>query len=130
MVADSRLDHYFDREILESGFSSIPHGMQGEGEDVASKIGLKVKFEEVPEEAEYRGKYRMIGDREHAEIIALYVEEEMSVDKIARQLGRSIRSVHDHLIKHDAKVDKLGYCPRCRRAKGKFETVKAKRESV
>ena len=101
-----------------------------EGEDVAGKVGLKVKFEEVPEEAEYRGKYRTIGDREHAEIIALYVEEELSIDKIARQLGRSIKSIHDHLVKHDSSVAKLGYCPRCRRAKGKFESVKAKRESV
>jgi len=91
---------------------------------------LKVKFEEVPEEGGYRGKYKTISDREHSQIISLYVEEELSIDKIARQLGRSTKSVHDYLIKHDSNIDRLGYCPRCRRAKGKFETVKARRESV
>ncbi len=33
----------------------------------------------------------MVGDKEHAEIIRLYVEEGLGMNKIAEQIGRSSR---------------------------------------
>jgi len=60
---------------------------------------------------------KTIGNMEPAEIIRLYVEEELSIEKIARQLSRSSKSVHDHLIKCDSSIDCLSYYPLCGRAK-------------
>lgn len=41
---------------------------------------------EKAEEAKYRGFFNTIGDVEHVEIVRLYVEEQLSMEKIAKQL--------------------------------------------
>ena len=99
-----------------------------EGEDILRKVRLKVSFEEAPMEARYRGRYRTIGDVEHTEILRPYVEEGLGTGRIAERLGRSTKNIHDHLLKHDRAVDRLSYCPLCRRAKSPHESVKARRE--
>ena len=107
------------------GAFTCPEWHAREGEDVAGKVGLKVKFEERPEEGEYRGRFTTVGDEEHAEICRLY-SEGLSMHKIASQTGRSTKTILDHINRHDASVDKLGYCPACRRAKSPVEAVKLK----
>ena len=108
------------------GVFECPSWHAREGEDVAGKVGLKVKFEERPEKGEYRGRFTTVGDVEHAEICRLY-SQGLSMHKIASQTGRSTKTVLDHINRHDEAVDKLGYCPACRRAKSPVEAVKLKK---
>ena len=47
--------------------------------------GLKI------EKGKYSGTYKTVGDRERAEIIKLYIDEGLSMNKIGEKLGRSSR---------------------------------------
>ncbi|MDH7564788.1 MAG: hypothetical protein ACQXXG_09520 [Candidatus Bathyarchaeia archaeon] len=98
-----------------------------EGEGIVYQLGLKVQFEEAPEKGESRGTFQTLGDREHAQIIALYVNEHLGMKVIAARLSRSSYTVKDHVDKHNAAVEKMGYCPRCRRVKSPLDAVLAQR---
>jgi len=98
-----------------------------EGEGILSKIGLKITFEEKPMEAISRGTFKTIGDVEHTQIIEMYIEKEMSMREIAKQLDRSSASILMQIDKHNLAIEKMGYCPMCRRAKSKFENIKAEK---
>ena len=52
--------------------------------------------------------------REHAEIIRLYIEEALSMDKIAKKLKRSPRTSHTHA--HNQTVARSDFCAACKRA--------------
>jgi hypothetical protein len=77
-----------------------------------------------------RGRYKTVGDVEHSEIIRLYVEEGLGMDKIGKKQGRSSRTVKDAIDAHDAGLDRGGVCPICERAKGSYSKTKARRTSV
>lgn len=97
-----------------------------EGEDVPGKLGLKVLFEEQPEEGRFRGAYKTIGDQEHASIIKDYIEG-LSMKNIAEKLGRSTASIKNQIDRHNQDIAKIGYCPKCRHAKSSLEQTTAKR---
>jgi len=115
------------RGDIAIGVSPLPEWHAREGEDVAGKVGLHVRFEELPETGMDRGSYRTIGDREHAEIVRLYGEEGKGMSAIAKILNRSSGSVKLQIDKHNDDVTKLGYCPACRRVKSSFEQKIGKR---
>jgi hypothetical protein len=108
------------------GVFPYPSWHKEEGEDILSKLNIKVAFEEKPEEGEYRGRYRTLGDKDHAEIIELYVNGGLSMWKIAERLKRSDKTIYDHITSHTKKVQQIGYCPKCRRAGSKLESTPAK----
>lgn len=98
-----------------------------EKENILANVGIKVEYGEAIKTGEYRGKFKTVGDSEHAEIIHLYVEEELSIDRIAGRLGRSSRTPHKHIKQHNKAVKRNGFCPACRRVKSLFEKKIAKR---
>ncbi len=98
-----------------------------EKENILRSVGVKVEYGEPIETGEYRGTFKTVGDKEHAEIIRLYVEESLSIDRIAERLGRSSRTPHEHVKQHNKAVERSGFCPSCRRAKSPFETEVAAR---
>jgi len=49
------------------------------------------------------------------EIIRLYLEENLSIDKIAERLGRRSRNPHEHIKQHNRAVERSGFCSACRR---------------
>jgi hypothetical protein len=108
------------------GVFPYPSWHKTEGEDILTKLGIKVTFEERPEAGLYRGKYRTLSDMEHAQVVSMYVEQEMGMQEIADKLQRSTKTVFDHLKKHDEDVQHLGYCPRCRRCKSNLESTPAR----
>ena len=110
---------------LGYGVFSLPPWHVNEGEDLPSELGIEVEFE--PREGVDRGKYRTVGDEEHASIVASYVEEGLSVQRLAEKFKRSTWTIHNVLKKHDFNVMTLGYCPACRRAKGSFASRSVKR---
>jgi hypothetical protein len=93
-----------------------------EGEGIVSKLGLKVRFEQIAEQGSYRGTFYTVGDDEHANILSLY-SEGMSMVKIAEEVGRSSATVRAQILRHNKAVEKAGYCAVCRRAKGNLEQV-------
>ena len=85
-------------------------------------LRVQVSFEEIPEKGKYRGKYRTLSDKEHARIVELY-SEGLGMQNIAEEMGRSTKTIHDHITKHDLNIAKLGYCLQCRRVKSRCEAV-------
>lgn len=69
-------------------------------------MGVKPEYGEPVEAGEYRGTFKTTGDKEHAEIVRLYVEEEMSMGKIALKLARSSGTVHRQIKKHNRAVER------------------------
>jgi hypothetical protein len=107
-------------------FKEIPWHKQ-ERENILNTVGVKVEYGEQIERGEYRGTHMTVGDKEHAEIIRLYVEEGLSMNKIAEKLSRSSRVPYKHIHQHNASVEGAGFCPACRRVKSKLDSVLARR---
>jgi hypothetical protein len=98
-----------------------------ERENILKVCDVKVEYGEPVEKGEYRGTHMTVGDREHAEIIRLYVEEGLSMNKIAEQLGRSSRVPFKHIHQHNRRVEGAGFCPSCRRVKSMLDTTLARK---
>ena len=107
-------------------FKAIPWHKR-EGENILKAVGVKVEYGEPVKMGEYRGKYRTLGDREHAELVRLYVEEGLSMRGVAERLGRSLYTVKSHIDRHNAAVQRAGYCPACRRAHSPLQSTMARR---
>jgi hypothetical protein len=114
------------RGHLGVGVFPYPTWHKTEGEDILSKLRIKVVFEEKPEEGVFRGRYTTLSDQEHADLIDMYVNQGLSMGKIAERMKRSDKSVFDHINKHTKDVLRIGYCPKCRRAGSKLDTTPAK----
>lgn len=105
------------------GVFPMPEWHAREGENVAGKVGVKVVFTEQPMQGVDKGAYKTVGDEEHAQIISMYVDGQLSMMAIAQKLNRSSGTVKWHVDKHNGAVAKLGYCPQCRRAKSPLEAT-------
>jgi hypothetical protein len=99
-----------------------------ERENILKATGIKVEYGEPIEKGEYRGAFKTVGDPEHAEIIKLYVDEGLGMNKIAEKLGRSSRVPHQHIHQHNASVEGAGFCPACRRVRSNLDRTLARRE--
>lgn len=107
-------------------FKEIPWHKQ-ERENILKAVGVKVEYGEPVERGEYGGTYITVGDKEHAEIICLYVEEDLSMNRIADQIGRSSRIPFKHIHQHNSKVEASGLCPSCRRVKNGLDKTLVRR---
>jgi predicted DNA-binding protein YlxM (UPF0122 family) len=65
--------------------------------------------------------YRTVGDQEQTDIINGYMDEHLSMGKLAKQLNRSGATIYSKIHTYNEGIDKLGYCQECRRLKGKHE---------
>jgi hypothetical protein len=88
---------------------------------ILKNVGVKVECGEPLHEGEYRGTFRTVSDREHAEMIRLYIEEGLSLEKIAEHFKRSSRTPLLHIQKHDKAVERSGFCSVCRRVRSIYE---------
>jgi predicted DNA-binding protein YlxM (UPF0122 family) len=57
------------------------------------------------------------------EMIRLYIEEDLSYEKIAEQLNRSSRTPLLHVKKHNKNIERNGVCPICKKMKSGFEML-------
>jgi hypothetical protein len=108
------------------GVFSYPTWHKEEGEDILSKLNIKISFEEPPVKGEFRGKWSTVSDEEHVKMVEMYIEQKLSTIAIGEILHRSSRTVLLQLNKHTENILRLGYCPNCRRMKSKFESIPAK----
>ena len=86
-----------------------------EKEDILRSVGISVEYGEELKESIWRGTFRTVSDKEHAEIIRLYVEDNMGLVKIGEATGRSSKTCSDHVHKHNVAVERSGFCPSCKR---------------
>jgi hypothetical protein len=113
--------------VLGLGEFPYPEWHKKEKENILANIGIRVEYGEPIFEGEYRGTFRTVSDGEHAEMIRLYVEEGLGINKIAEQLGRSSRTPLTQIQKHNKAVERSGFCSVCRRVKSKNENQIAQR---
>jgi len=98
-----------------------------EKEDILASVGLKVEYGEVLHEAENRGLFKTVSDKEHADMITAYLQEKLSMRAVALKFGRSTRTPLEHIHSHNASVARSGFCPVCKRAESSFSSQKAER---
>jgi len=112
---------------LGLGEFPYPSWHKREKENILKAVGIEVEYGESLYEGEYRGTFRTVSDKEHAEMIRLYIEEEMSVEKIASMLNRSSRTPYEHIKQHNKTIKTSGFCPSCRRVKSLYKAKAAVR---
>jgi len=93
---------------LGLGEFPYPEWHKKEKENILSSVGIKVEYGELVYEGEYKGTFRTVGDKEHAEIIRLYIEEGLGINKIAEMLGRSSQTPLTQIQKHNKAVERSG----------------------
>jgi len=114
---------------LGLGEFPYPEWHKKEKENILSNVGIKVEYGEPLYEGEYKGTFRTVGDKEHAEMIRLYIEEGLGINKIDEMLGRSSRTPLVQIQRHNRAVERSGFCQACKRTKSNNESSIAKRES-
>jgi len=92
-----------------------------ERENILRSVGISVEYGEELKESVWRGSFRTVSDKEHAEIIRLYVEENIGLVKIATATERSSKTCSDHVRKHNLAVERSGFCPSCKRSKAPYQ---------
>ncbi|MCJ7634920.1 hypothetical protein MUP77_21340, partial [Candidatus Bathyarchaeota archaeon] len=113
---------------LGLGEFPYPEWHKKEKENILSNVGIKVEYSEPVLEGEYRGTFRTVSDKEHAEMIRIYVEEGLGLNKIAEMLGRSSRTPLMQIQRHNNAVERSGFCPVCRRIQSKHSDRIATKE--
>jgi transcriptional antiterminator len=108
-------------EALGLGEFPYPEWHKKEKENILSNVGIQVEYGEPVVEGEYRGTFKTVSDKEHAEIIKLYIGEDLSIDKLAKQFNRSSRTPLVQINKHNHAVERSGFCPICRRVRSGLE---------
>ena len=93
-----------------------------EKENILKAVGIKVEYGEELNEGEYRGTFRTVSDKEHSEMIELYIKEGLSYEKIAEQFNRSSRTPLLHIQKHNKAILKSGFCSSCKKVKSSLES--------
>lgn len=111
---------------LALGMFPFPNWHKREKENILKAVGVDVEYGEVLDMGRDRGTYKTVGDKEHAEIVSVYTEG-LSMPKIADKLGRSTKTVSDHIHSHNNAVERSGFCPVCKRTKSSLETQRAAR---
>lgn len=93
------------------GKYGLPKYHKEEGVDLLKEIGITVEHDQELEES----TQQKVGDKEHADILRLYNEEE-SMMVVAKKLQRSSATISFHVSYHNEQIEETGVCPRCKRA--------------
>ena len=101
---------------------------KNERENILKSVGVSVEYGEPIQKGEYWGTHNTVGDPEHSEIIRLYVDAGLSMNKIAEQLERSSRVPFTIIHEHNSSVEGAGFCPSCRRVKSSLDRTLARRK--
>lgn len=101
-----------------------------EKENILHQLGITVTYGEPLKESILKGTFKTVGDKEHAEMIRLYVEEELSMNRISEKLKRSPRTPHTHIKAHNQSVNRSGFCSACKRVGSQYYSVLAERKTI
>jgi energy-coupling factor transporter ATP-binding protein EcfA2 len=100
-------------------FSEIPWHKQ-EREDLLRSLDIRIEHSEELKYGEERGTFKTIGDEEHTEILKLYLNNKLSMGKIASLKDRSPASVKGQIDRHNEAIKRVGFCSVCKRAGGQY----------
>ena len=95
-------------------------------ENILAKTDILVEYGEPKEPLRKSSEYG-VGDKEHGQIIRLYTEEGLSMNKISSKISRSSKTVHKHISQHNEAIERSGFCPACSRVKSLHFIQKAVR---
>lgn len=118
VVRDMKPQHFIiitRKGALGLGEFPYPSWHKREKENILASVGVKVEYGEPLQVARYRGTFKTVGDKEHAEIVRLYAEEGLGMKDIASKLQRSSRTPYEHIHSHNRAVARSGFCPSCKR---------------
>jgi hypothetical protein len=114
---------------LGLGSFPMPPWHKQEKEDILKNVGIEVEYGEVLKTSQDKGAFKTVSDKEHEQIIKLYVDG-LSYETIATQLGRSSRTPLMHVRIHNGDVERNGYCLSCKRAGSMYQDRLAQKPSV
>jgi hypothetical protein len=100
-------------------FPELPWHKQ-ERENILRVLGITVEHGEDLKYGEEKGTFKTIGDEEHVELVKLYLNEKLSMDKIHKLKDRSPATVKNQLDKHNEAIKRVGFCSVCKRAGGQY----------
>ena len=95
-------------------------------ENILAKTDIHVEYGQAKETLRKSSEYG-VGDKEHGQIIRLYTEEGLSMNKISGRISRSSKTVHKHITAHNEAIERSGFCPSCSRVKSLHFIQKAVR---
>lgn len=98
-----------------------------ERENILEAVGISREIGEICHEAQNKGTFKTVSDKEHKEIIERYGTGDISMVKLGEQMSRSSRTIGMHVDSHDSSIDKAGFCAVCKRAHCSFVNSKVKR---
>ena len=99
-------------------------------ENILASVDLEIEYGVELEKSEDRGTFRTVGDKEHSEIISMYVLEKLSMTQIAKKLGRSSRTTMVHLHSHNDSITRSGFCASCKRVGNQFQNKRTERTTT
>lgn len=101
------------------GVFSSPSWHKTEHKDILTICGIEIKNcdDEVPQE-----RKQNLGDFEHTQIIKKYLESK-NMNKIAKDIDRSFKTVYNHIQEHNNDVRDLHECEKCRNANAPFSKI-------
>jgi hypothetical protein len=114
---------------LGLGEFPYPEWYKKEKENTLSNVGIKVEYGEPLYEGEYKVTFKTVSDKDYAEMIRLYVEKGLGINKIAEILGRSSRTPLVQIQRHSKALERNEFCLACRRVKSAFERESASKKS-
>jgi len=119
-----------DRGSIGYGVFPYPEWHKKERENILSSVGVKVEYGEVMKESVDKGRFRTVSDREHVEIIRLFIEENLGYVKIGEKTGRSSATAQKHVNLHNDCIERAGFCLACKRANSQYFNRLAERGQI
>ena len=104
------------------GEFTYPNWHKEEKENLIKKLGLKIEHGEPLAVSSAKNT----GDIEHSKMLKAYLDEGLSMMKIAVRMNRSSGTIYNQIKRHNVSIERSGFCPVCRRAGGDFEKQLAK----
>lgn len=108
------------------GVFPFPEWHKRERENILQSVGIKVEYGEVLKEAENKGLFKTVSDKEHSEIVSMYAEG-LGMLAIAQKKVRSTRTIHEHMVNHNSAVKRAGFCSSCKRINSRYFNVEVQR---
>jgi hypothetical protein len=107
------------------GYFEFPRWHKRENEHIFDLLGIHIEHEDEPDLNTRGGR---INDSEHIEIIRKRLAGDngkpLSFTRLATRTARSSSSVYQTVKYHNEEVERVGYCDKCKRLSGPFQSVK------
>jgi len=98
-----------------------------EKEDTLGLLGIEVEHGDPIQEGQDRGTFKTIGDEQHSNIIASYINGEGGMGILAKKYDVSSATIHSHIHAHNNELVSEGVCSMCERVSSEYSHREANR---